>query len=118
MRTALRIDFVSHTAVGDVNEGGPFSQLTVNFRVFGRGPTHVAGIMYTTDFWVTPVDTLARFQTFDGDFEVWQAQVTVPGSDSFPFEYVIFCKDFRGDEDVPEIFNTNGGETFRIQASL
>lgn len=118
MRTALRIDFVHHTAVGDVNEGGPFSRLTVNFRVFSRGPAHVAGITYTTDFWMTPVDALARFQAFDGGFEVWQAQVTVPGSDSFSFEYVIFCKDFRGDEDVPEIFNTNGGETFRVQASL
>jgi hypothetical protein len=118
MRTAQRIDFVDHTAVGEINQGGRFSTLTVDFRVFSQGPAHVAGITYTADFWATPVDALARFQAFDGDFEVWQARVTVPGSESFSFEYVIFCKDFRGDDDVPEIFNTNGGETFRIKASL
>jgi hypothetical protein len=118
MRTAVQIDFLGHSARGDVNEGGSFSTLTVNLRVLSRGPAHVAGIIYTVDFWVTPREALARFQRFDGNFEIWQAQVTVGGSYSASFEYVIFCKDFRGVNEVPEIFNTNGGETFRIQASL
>lgn len=113
-RTATRIDFVDHSAFTDVGPHGSPSVLTVDFRVFSRGPAHVAGITYTTDFWVTPVDQLARFQAFDGDFEVWQARAVGPTHASF--EYVIFCKDFRGDPDVPEIFNTNAGETFRIQA--
>jgi len=118
MRTATQIDFVGHTAIGDVNEGGPFTELTVDFKVQSKGPAHVAGIIYTVDFWVTPRKALATFQRFDGDSEVWQAHVTVGGSDAASYEYVIFCKDFRGIDDVPQIFNTNGGETFRIQASL
>jgi hypothetical protein len=60
---------------------------------------------------------LALFKRFDGDFEVWQAVVSVNGHGMVGFEYVIFCDDHRGEREIKKIFNTNNGETFRIRAS-
>jgi hypothetical protein len=85
--------------------------------VLGQGPAHVAGVTYTSDFWITPLEGLARFQRFDGDREIWQTQVSVGGLNA-SFEYVIFCRDFRDIDNVAEIFNTNEGETFRIQGTF
>ena len=112
-QTAVSIDWVGHHA-DVVGQFLQFTQLTVDFRVFSKGLGHVAGITYTTDNWVTPVDALARFQFYDGDFEVWQARVG--GGNPVLYEYVIFCRDNRGVTEVPQIFNTNGGETFQLQA--
>jgi hypothetical protein len=61
---------------------------------------------------------LAEFQGFEGDNELWRAIVVENGS-SFnqrvSFEYVIFGDDHRGNTEVKKLYNTNNGETFRIQ---
>lgn len=84
-----------------------------------RFPAHVAGPVWTADFWANPQTTVARFQGFGtdagGGFENWLATVDVPGLDA-QFEYVIFCDDYRGVQEVPRIYDTNAGETYRIQA--
>lgn len=124
--TAERIDFIRHSATfGGVTPPLSASTLTVDFRVFRRGPAHVCGLIYTTDngevdhrdFWVTREVALASFKQFEGDFEVWQAVVSVGGHGMVGFEYVIFCDDHRGEREIKKIFNTNNGETFRIAAS-
>jgi hypothetical protein len=115
--SAERIDFVGHSARNIANQGGLSSVLTVDFKVFRRGPAHVAGLVYTRDFWATPLTAIGKFQRFDGDFEVWQAQATVP-SNNAAFEYVIFCEDYRDVQNLRRIYNTNFGETFRIAASF
>jgi hypothetical protein len=115
--TAERIDFVSHRALNIANQGGFSSELTVNFKVFRRGPAHVAGLIFTTDFWITPREALARFQNFDGDFEIWLAKISVGGNNA-SFEYVIFCNDHRDNQNVRKIYNTNFGETFRVAATF
>ena len=114
--SAERIDFIGHDARNVADLGGQRSTLTVDFRVFRRGPAHVAGLSFTTDFWITPRESLARFLRFDGDFEVWQAIVTVPGNNA-TFEYVIFCRDHRDVQNVRQIFHTNFGNTFHIAAT-
>lgn len=115
--SAERIDFVDHVARNIANQGGLSSVLTVNFRVFRRGPAHVCGLTYTTDFWATPREAPARFMRFDGDFEVWQAIATVSGNDA-SFEYVIFCYDHRDVQNVRRIYHTNFGNTFQIKAAF
>jgi hypothetical protein len=117
MRSATSIQFLGHSATNIANQGGESTRLTVNFAVLSQGPAHVAGVTYTSDFWITPLEGLARFQRFDGDREIWQTQVSVGGLNA-SFEYVIFCRDFRDVDNVAEIFNTNGGETFRIQGTF
>lgn len=59
--SAERIDFVGHRATNIANQGGLSSELVVDFRIFRRGPAHVAGLTYTTDFWVTPREVIATF---------------------------------------------------------
>jgi hypothetical protein len=113
MQSAERIDFVGHNAKNSNNRGGASSILTVDLRIFKKGPSHVVGLTYTTDFWKTRNEQLASFQNFDGDFEVWQAKVNAPGN-NVSFEYVIFCDDYRDIQNVKKIYNTNNGETFRI----
>jgi hypothetical protein len=113
--TAERIDFVSHSATNGVTRGGETSGLEVNFSVFRRGPWHVAGLTYTTDFWVTPREAIARFIRFEGDAEVWQARASVPGNDA-TFEYIIFCYDHRDVQNVKRIHHTNFGDGFQIQS--
>ena len=117
MRSAFSIQFLDHSATNDETQGGEFTVLTVDFAVLNPGPAHVAGITYTSDFWVTPQEGLARFQQFDGDREIWRAGARVGGLDA-SFEYVIFCRDFRDVDNVAQIFNTNGGETFRIKGTF
>ena len=121
--TAERIDFISHNIVFEQGSPGPIpiagrSTLTVNFRVFRRGPAHVSGLIYTTNFWIRPQTALAQFQSFEGDNELWRA-IVIESSNAFnqrvSFEYVIFCDDHRGNSEVEKIYNTNNGETFRIQ---
>ncbi len=106
--TAERIDFTSHSVAFDPGSLGPIPQpsestLTVDFRVFRRGPAHVSGLIFTTNFWRTPQVALAMFRQFDGDFEVWQAVVSEQGSgfnQRVNFEYVIFCDDHRGEREI------------------
>lgn len=121
--SAERIDFTSHTINFEPGSPGPIpissrSTLTVHFRVFRRGPAHVCGLIYTISFWRLPKTALAEFQGFEGDNELWRAIVVENGS-SFnqrvSFEYVIFCDDHRGNTEVKKLYNTNNGETFRIQ---
>lgn len=85
MTSATSIQFISDRAQSHGGLGGDRTQLTVNFRVFKRGPAHVAGIIYSANFWASRNEAQASFQRFDGDSEVW---------------------------------NTNGGETFRPVASF
>lgn len=114
--SAERIDFISHTARKVGNRGGQSSVLTVNFNVFRRGPAHVAGVTFTSDFWATPREALAKFQRFEGDTEVWQVTASAPGHD-VTFEYIIFCYDHRDIQNVRRIYHTNSGNTFQIAAT-
>jgi hypothetical protein len=115
--SAERIDFIGHSALNIANQGGLSSVLSVDFRVFRRGPAHVAGLFFTTNFWATRLEAGAAFQHFDGDFEVWRAQAHVAGN-NVNFEYVIFCFDHRDVQNVRAIYNTNFGETFRITSTF
>ena len=112
MQSATSIQFISDSARNTFNQGGKSTVLTVNFRVLKQGPAHVAGIIFSADFWGSRNEGRASFQRFEGDSEVWQAVVSVRDN-GVKFEYVIFCDDFRGVDTVPRIYNTNGGETFR-----
>ncbi len=89
--------------------------LPVKFQIFNNGPSHVAGLIVTTDFWVTSHIVPATFQGFGAGFEFWQANFDTSGP-PVTFEFVIFCDDFGGDNFVPRIWNTNGGN--RFQASV
>jgi hypothetical protein len=115
--SAETIDFTDHNVQFD--PGGPdpsVSRLTVDFKVFRRGPTHVCGLIYTTNFWVDRLTSFARFQHFDGDFEIWQAETSASGpiGQRPTFEYLIFCYDHRDINTIRKIYNNNSGETFRI----
>jgi hypothetical protein len=74
-------------------------------------------VISTANFWAATTEARAAFQSFDGAEEVWKAVVTVPGN-NVSFEYVIFCDDFRGVSSVPRIWNTNGGETFKVTSQF
>jgi hypothetical protein len=117
MRTATNIDFLGHSARNIAGSGGESTKLTVDFAVRNKGPAHVAGLTYTSDFWATPREGLARFQRFEGEREIWRAEVSVAGLGA-SFEYIIFCRDHRDFDNVAQIFNTNGGETFRIKGTF
>ena len=115
--SADRIDFVGNSAKNIANAGGQSSLLKVDFRVFSRGPAHVAGLRYTTDFWKTPLTAIATFQRFEGNFEFWHAEAQAPGN-NVTFEYVIFCDDYRAVQNVKSIYHTNNGETFHLTATF
>ena len=83
--------------------------------MFTRGPAHVAGLRYTTDFWKTPLTAIANFQRFEGSFEFWHAEAQAPGN-NVTFEYVIFCDDYRAVQNVKSIYHTNNGEAFHLTA--
>jgi hypothetical protein len=113
MQTAFSITdvnfFTNHPAPGVVT-------LEVDFQVFNNGPSHVAGLVVTTDFWITSTIVPARFQTFGAGFENWKAVYQLSGVSSVNFEFVIFCDDFGGNNSVPRIWNTNGGTRFQARA--
>jgi hypothetical protein len=112
MQTAFSITNVTFSA--DPVAPGLIS-LSVNFQIFNNGPSHVAGLVVTTDFWRTSQIAPAAFQGFGAGFEFWRADFQVPGS-SATFEFVIFCDDFGGVDFVPRIWNTNGGNRFQARA--
>ena len=86
--------------------------LQVNFQIFNNGPSHVAGLMVTTDFWATSHVSIATFQGFGAGSEFWRASFSTSGP-PVNFEFVIFCDDFGGVDGVPRIWSTNGGNRFR-----
>src|SRR6202022_443633 len=51
--------------------------LSVDFRLFNNGPSHIAGLVATTDFWVTSNVVPAKFQSFGAGFEFWHASFQV-----------------------------------------
>ena len=111
MQTAFSITSVNFNAEL-VEDGG--TRLNVDFEVHDTGPSHVAGLVVTTDFWRTSQVVPAAYQrTIDG-FEVWHADFLA--DTSVTFEFVIFCDDYGGDKEVPRIWDTNGGR--RYQASI
>jgi hypothetical protein len=113
MQTAFSITDVAFSA----NPVAPgIVELSVNFRVFNNGPSHVAGLIVTTDFWVTSRIAPAAFQGFGAGFEFWRADFSAPGGSPVNFEFVIFCDDFGGDNFVPRVWNTNGGNRFQARA--
>jgi len=113
MQTAFSITNVTFSAdpvaPGQVN-------LTVKFQIHNNGPSHVAGLVVTTDFWITSHIASAVFQGFGAGFEFWQASFSVSASTPVTFEFVIFCDDFGGIDAVPRIWNTNGGNRFQAHA--
>jgi hypothetical protein len=76
MQSATSIQFISDRAKNTFDQGGERTALTVDFRVFKRGPAHVAGIIFSPDFWGSRNEALATFQRFEGDFEVWKTVVS------------------------------------------
>ena len=109
MQTAFFIANVTFSAV-PVEPG--VVALTVNFQIFNNGPSHVAGLVVTTDFWGTSHVVPATFQGFGAGFEFWRAEFDTAGP-PVAFEFVIFCDDFGGVDFVPRIWNTNGGNRFQ-----
>jgi hypothetical protein len=71
-------------------------------------------LIVTTDFWVTSHVKPAAFQGFGAGFEFWHADFQAQDA-PVTFEFVIFCDDFGGDNDVPRIWNTNGGNRFQAR---
>jgi len=129
-QTAFSITNVtfSGSVVESFEPGSPapvfLPRLSVNFQIFNSGPNHVAGLIVTTDSWVTSQVAPASFQGFGAGFEFWSA--TFPSSTSglpvvsapvtpVTFEFVIFCDDFGGVNTVPRIWNTNGGFVFQVR---
>ena len=110
MQTAFNIANVGFAT--DIPAGGVVS-LAVDFQIFDNGPSHVAGLVVTTDFWVTSQIAPARFQGFGAGFEFWHVDFETGGEGPGTFEFVIFCDDFGGVDTVPRIWNTNGGNRFQ-----
>jgi hypothetical protein len=124
----VNVTFVGSVQETFVGEGGVpefFPQLSVEFVIDGRGPNHVAGLILTTDSWVTSQVVPAAFQSFgnipgvSNQVENWEvtlqlgSPVAVEGLINVTSEFVIFCDDFGGVDSVPRIWNTNGGIVFQ-----
>jgi hypothetical protein len=88
--------------------------LVVDFQIFNNGPSHVAGLVVTTDFWITSHVAPAAFQGFGAGSEFWRAVFQTAGP-PVTYEFVIFCDDFGGVDSVPRIWNTNGGNRFQAR---
>jgi len=114
MQTAFFIDNVSFTT--DLPAPGVIV-LSADFQVHNNGPSHVAGLVVTTNFWVTSHIAPATFTGFGQGFEFWHADFQVEGqSPPLTFEFVIFCDDFGGVDQVPRIWATNGGNRYQAVA--
>ena len=113
VQTAFSITNVTfsanHVAPGVVS-------LIVDFQVHNNGPSHVAGLAVTTDFWGSSHIVPAVFQSFGAGFEFWHASFSVNTSSSVTFEFAVFCDDYGGNNAVPRIWNTNGGTRFQAHA--
>jgi hypothetical protein len=111
MQTAFFIDNVSFTA-DPVAPG--VVVLSVDFQIHNNGPSHVAGLVVTIDFWVTSHIAPATFTGFGQGFEFWHASFQVAAL-PVTFEFVIFCDDFGGVDQVPRIWSTNGGNRYQAK---
>jgi hypothetical protein len=109
MQTAFSITGVSFNAEVVEDEG---ARLNVDFEVHDTGPSHVAGLVVTTDFWTTSQVVLAAYQRTTDGFEVWHADFLADASGTF--EFVIFCDDYGGENEVPRIWDTNGGRRYQV----
>ena len=109
MQTAFSITGVSFNAEVVEDEG---ARLNVDFEVHDTGPSHVAGLVVTTDFWTTSQVVLAAYQRTTDGFEVWHADFWADAS--VTFEFVAFCDDYGGDNEVPRIWDTNGGRRYQV----
>lgn len=112
MQTAFSITEVSFNA--DPVAPGEVV-LSVDFQIHNNGPSHVAGLVVTTDFWVTSSIAAARFQGFGAGFEFWHVGFSAAGP-PVSFEFVIFCDDFGGTPGVARIWDTNGGNRYLASA--
>jgi hypothetical protein len=88
--------------------------LRVRFRIQSNGPAHVAGLIVTTNFWATSHTVSAVFESSGPGFESWKAEISTKGPPVI-FEFVVFCDDFGGQNIVPRIWNTNGGNRFQVK---
>jgi hypothetical protein len=109
MQTAFSITGVSFNAEVIEDEG---TRLNVDFEVHDTGPSHVAGLVVTTDFWTTSQVVMAAYQRTTDGFEVWHADFLADAS--VTFEFVIFCDDYSGENEVPRIWDTNGGRRYQV----
>ena len=114
MQTAFSITEVEYSAKPS---SAPGVLLQVRFRIQSNGPSHVAGLIVTTDFWATSHVAPAIFQGAGPGFELWKAEFTAAGPPT-TFEFVIFCDDFGGQNIVPRIWNTNGGHRFQVKVGM
>lgn len=103
-----------HAAQNFGGYGGNSSALTVQFWLRNTGPSHVAGIRYTTDGWANWSNANARYLLTSGVWELWEAKVSVPGNGR-RFEYVCWANDHRGMDTIVERYDTNDGQTFWIR---
>ena len=110
MQTAFFINNVSPTIATPVSG---LVSVTVDFQIHNNGPAHVAGLVFTTDDWKTTQVVPAVFQGFGQGFEFWSASPPDFAGPPATFDFVVFCDDFSGGDQVPRIWNTNGGNRFR-----
>ena len=111
MQTAFNITDVAYSSAS-VAPG--VVSLAVSFRIHNHGPAHAAGLVVTTDLWATSHIAKAAFKGAGAGFELWQASFSAPGPPVL-FEFVVFCDDYGGLNSVPRIWNTNGGNQFRVK---
>jgi len=97
MQTAFSITNVSFSA----DPVAPnVVDLVVDFQIHNNGPSHVAGLIVTTDFWITSHIAPAAFQSFGTGFKIWRSVFQTPGP-PVTYEFVIFYDDFGGIDTVP-----------------
>jgi hypothetical protein len=109
MQTAF---FIQDVTFGISTPVSNFVNLTVDFQIHNSGPAHVAGLVWTIDGWKTSHVEDAVFEALGQGFEFWRAVVGFTSNDVPAFEFVVFCDDFGGGDQVPRIWNTNGGNRF------
>jgi hypothetical protein len=112
VQTAFNITDVTFSTVP--LDGGLVS-LAVSFRIYNHGPAHVAGLVVTTDLWVTSQTVKAVFRDVGAGYELWEASFSAPGP-PVTFEFVVFCDDYGGLNSVPRIWNTNSGNRYQVKA--
>jgi hypothetical protein len=112
MQTAFNITDVTFSAAS-VAPG--VVSLAVSFRIYNHGPSHVAGLVVSTDAWVTSHVAKATFKGAGAGFESWQASFSAAGP-PVRFEFVVFCDDYGGLNSVPRVWNTNSGNRFHATA--
>jgi len=93
----------SASAKWAVNQGGWSTTMTVNFTVNNKGPNHICNVKWTRDFWVTYNTINAKFVSFSGSSESWQAVQGVPGQYIGTAEYVVTCTDLSGQQQVVSV---------------